>query len=215
MSPYSPITQELDPAMIKELFWPSHPYRTWNGNKHPGVRFYDKQWEMVYSVWDNDETIVVAGNMLGKDFGAGFIAPAYFLHPLETRIITTSVKDDHLRVLWGEIMRFINTAQYPLTLDKGGPFHCLHRDIYKVNPLTGELCDISYLRGMVSLKGEGLTGHHAARTMIIGDECSGLDDQVFDQVRTWAKKEFYFGNPNPTENMWRQAIKGGDILADI
>ena len=47
----------VDPVEFKKLCWPD-------------VEFYDKQREIIYSVQDNDETIVPAGNMLGKDFVA-------------------------------------------------------------------------------------------------------------------------------------------------
>jgi hypothetical protein len=41
-----------DPLQLAEIMW-------------PGVRFYDKQREILQSVVDNDETVVVAGHMLG------------------------------------------------------------------------------------------------------------------------------------------------------
>jgi hypothetical protein len=42
----------IDPFRMLELFW-------------PGVKFYAKQREILRSVRDNDETFVVAGNMMG------------------------------------------------------------------------------------------------------------------------------------------------------
>jgi hypothetical protein len=45
-------SRHLDPAGLKDVLWPD-------------VVFYDKQWEIIYSLRDNDETMVVAGNMLG------------------------------------------------------------------------------------------------------------------------------------------------------
>lgn len=128
------MTEIIDPLKFARLNWPD-------------VTFYKEQKEILYSVRDNKETVVPAGNMLGKDFVAGFIAVWYFMACPVVRIITTSVKDDHLRVLWGEIGRFISTAKYPLAASKGGPWIVNHRDIKKV--VRGQLCDISYLRGMV------------------------------------------------------------------
>src|SRR6516165_73934 len=85
----------IDPLKLGRILWPD-------------VRFYKQQEEIIHSVLWNDETYVPAGNMLGKDFVAGFIAVTFFLifpesKQQHTRVITTSVKDDHLRVLWGEI----------------------------------------------------------------------------------------------------------------
>lgn len=178
----------------------------------PDVRFYRQQRETIASVWQNDETLVVAGNMLGKDYVAGFIALVYFLLHQPCRVITTSVKDDHLRVLWGEIMRYVQTAKYPLAQKDGGNLVINHRDIRKANA-EGELDPISYLRGMVSEKGEGMAGHHAAFTLGIIDEASGVDDLVYTQMDTWAKKKLIFGNPNPTTNFFYKGVRGGDLKA--
>ncbi len=190
----------IDPLKFKKMMWPD-------------VSFYNKQEELIYSVEDNVETHVPAGNKLGKDFIAGYIAVSNMLRYRAigtVRIITTSVKDDHLRVLWGEMLRFIQTAKYPLLKEKGGPLVVSHRDIRIIT--NKQQCPISYLRGMVSEKGEGLAGHHADYTLIIGDEASGLDDQVHTMAQGWAKRFLYIGNPNPTDNFWRKAIDGGDIL---
>ena len=47
-----------DPIRFCGYFWPDY-------------NIYDKQREIMYSVRDNYETIVPAGNELGKDFIAG------------------------------------------------------------------------------------------------------------------------------------------------
>lgn len=177
----------------------------------PEVKFYPKQVEVIYSVEHNDETFVPAGNMLGKDYVAGFIALSCFLRHPVARIITTSVKDDHLRVLWGEIGRFVQSSRHPLTIDKGGPLIFNHRDIRKM--IRGQECKISYLRGMVSEKGEGMAGHHAPYTLVIGDEASGLDNLVYTQADTWAKKKLMIGNPNMgCQNFFYDGVEAGDLL---
>jgi hypothetical protein len=197
--PPRPLTAyALDPLGLAAAYWPD-------------VRFYDKQEEIIHSVVQNDETFVVAGNQLGKDFVAGFLAVwAFLTHPV-ARIVTTSVKDDHLRVLWGEIGHFLQTSRLPLTRDEGGPLIVNHRDIRKV--VDGHKCPVSYLLGMVSLKGEGMAGHHAPYTLGIIDEASGIDDLVYTQMDTWAKRKLIFGNPLPCQNFFFKAVKGGDILA--
>jgi hypothetical protein len=187
----------VDPLELADVLWPD-------------VYFYKQQQEMIYSVETTPETVVVAGNMLGKDYVAGFVCVNSFLRHREARIVTTSVKDDHLRVLWGEIGRFIETAKYPLRSDKGGPLVIKHRDIGKI--VNGKQCKISYLRGMVSERGEGMAGHHAAYTLAVIDEASGVDDIVYTQLDTWAKRKLIFGNPNPTGNFFRRMVKEGDIL---
>lgn len=192
-----------DPDTLRRILWPK-------------VDFFDKQQEIVASVDTNDETIVTAGNMLGKDYVSAFINLRYFLlHAGRTggcRAVTTSVKEDHLRVLWGEMGRFIQSSRIPLTTKKGGPLLVNHLDIRMVMP-DGSTNPISYLRGMVSALGEGMAGHHAAYTLATLDEASGIDDLVYDQVRTWAKRILVIGNPLPTENFFKKAVKQGDIKA--
>lgn len=115
-------------------------------------------------------------------------------------------------MLWGEIGRFIQTSAYNLTRQKGGNLLVNHRDVRWVDR-NGDVDSISYLRGMVSELGEGMAGHHAAYTMAIIDEASGVANVVYDQVRTWAKRILIIGNPNPCNNFFYKAVKEGDIVA--
>ncbi len=186
-----------DPLGLARLLW-------------PGVRFYDRQEEIILSVRDNSETFVPAAHQVGKDFVSGFAALWFFLCHHPCRVVTTSVKDDHLRVLWGEIGRFIDAAAFPLTRKKGGPLIVNHRDIRKLGP-GGKECKISYLRGMVSETGEGMAGHHAAHTFLIVDEASGVDDLVYERADTWAKRKLVIGNPYQTSNFFYQAVKQGGL----
>lgn len=183
----------------------------------PDVTFYDKQRQVIESVRDNSETVVPAGNELGKDFVSGFICVWYFLVNHPVRIVTTSVNDDHLRVLWGEIGRFIDTAAVPLRSIDGGPLICNHREIKKV--IESERDSFSYMIGKVSEKGEGLQGHHADNTLFVIDEASGVDDVAYKMGSTWADKILIIGNPWPCENFFKKAVigqigtkdRGGDI----
>jgi hypothetical protein len=180
----------------------------------PDVKFYGKQLEIIESVRDNDETIVHAANQVGKDFVAGFLCVWFICTKWPTaRVVTTSVRDDHLRVLWAEILRFVNTAAVPLRREQGGPLIVHHRDIRRVQAGGAVADDVSYLIGTVSLRGEGLQGHHAEHTFLVCDEASGLDDQVYTFGSTWSKRALIFGNPNPTRNFFFRAVKAGDLVA--
>jgi hypothetical protein len=187
-----------DPVAFKNQLWPE-------------VTFYDKQWEVIFSVEQNDETLVPAGNQLGKDFVAGFIVLRFFLVHHPVRVVTTSVKDDHLRVLWGEIGRFVNTCRVPLRVERGGPLVVNHRELRKV--VGGVRCPISYAIGMVSENPEGLAGHHAPNTLLVLDEASGVQQKAYDQGRTWAKRVLAISNCNPCDNFFREGVEAGDLLA--
>ena len=177
-----------DPFRFAKLCWPD-------------ILFYGPQVEIIESVRDNVET---------------FVALWFFLTHAETRIITTSVKDDHLRVLWGEIGRFIQTSRVPLDVKKGGPLIINHRDIKKLivgNDGMKKECKISYLRGMVNERGEGMAGHHASNTLCIIDEASGVDDLVYTQSMTWADRLLAIGNPNPCANFFIKNVEAGDLVS--
>ena len=209
-----------DPLALKELLWPH-------------VTFWEKQEEILRAQRDSAETYVTAGNMLGKDFIAGYHALAFFLVPYayfpgwyveqveaaspnwlphnlrhRRRVLTTSVKDDHLDVLWGEIGRFFRTALVPLDRYLTMTHHEVRfrEEVLEKNPSN-------YLKGQVSAKGEGLAGHHADYTLVIGDEASGLEDEVQTQCVTWARRALWIGNPLPCSNFFFRGVKGGDLGA--
>ncbi len=223
MSPDCPVPpDELarveTPVEFFRLFWPNRP------------PMYDKQWDMVYGVRDSVETYCVACNKGGKDYISGFICTSLFVaphlyfepwyvaqverrrilnyDPHSRRILTTSVKDEHLDVLWAEIAGWVRSARFPLL---GKTLTMLHHEIRMTSEATSKN-PTSYLKGQVSAKGEGLAGHHAAYTLGVGDEASGVDDEVYKQFQGWAKRQLYFGNPNPCNNFFRNNYELGDYL---
>lgn len=197
-----------DPLVLAKVLWPQ-------------FSFYNKQREIIRSVWENDETFVPAGNMLGKDFISAFIILSFFLTRSPCRIVTTSVDSNQLEaVLWGEIKRFIQTSSVPLESTKGGPLIVNHMMLRKYNQTTGQVCGLSYVIGRVAAQGEGMLGHHIAqtgdgipRTMGVCDEASGVDQKSYESMDTWAQRKLVIGNPYPTNNFFYQGVKGGDILA--
>lgn len=196
----------VDPLQWAKQFW--------------DCEFYGKQREIIYSVQHNDETFVPAGNMLGKDFVAGFIALWFFLTRIPCRVVTTSVDHTQLEgVLWGEIRRFIQSAKVPLDSRQGGPLVVNHLHLRQI--YDGKVCGTSYLIGRVAAKGEGMLGHHVAdvgdgipRTLFIADEASGVEDINYERADTWARRKLVIGNPYPCNNFFKRGVQGGDIPAD-
>jgi phage terminase large subunit len=195
-----------DPVRFVKFFWPD-------------VVLYSREREIMYSVRDNDETVVVAGNMLGKDFTAALVVLWFFLTRHPVRVVTTSADYSQLQaVLWGEMRRFIQTSAHPLSYERGGPVVDTHLHLRKV--YGGEVCGLSYVIGRVAAKGEGMLGHHVAdvgdgvpRTLFVADEASGVDDTSFQRSSTWAKRSLVIGNPFPCANHFYRAVKAGDIVA--
>lgn len=213
-----PLESVIDPLKFAALNWPN-------------ITFYRQQQEIIYSVVDNRETVVVAGNQLGKDFVAGFIVLWFFLSRRPCRIITTSAKDDHLRVLWGEIGNYVSTSKYPLKYEpKAGRHSGLivnQREIKRV--LDDQEENISYVRGMVASQDRlaAMQGHHATPypgtieakynlplSMFVCDEASSVPDGYYTMADTWAKRMLIFGNPWPCDNFFKHAVKGNPATKD-
>ena len=186
---------------LNQLLWPQY-------------RFYAKEEDVIYSVEHARETYVVAGNKLGKDFTAGNICVNVFLRALKLgltcKIINTSVKQEHLAILWGEIARFITEARYPLLAHKGGPLVLMHMEVRRASEAESKN-PRSYLKGMVSEAVEGMSGHHADVTLFVGDEASGLEDKYYIAAQGWAKRILLFGNPNPCENQFKRGYQAGPL----
>jgi len=208
--------KDVDPIELGMLLWPEDKWAAY-------------QRRVVYSVWDNIETMVKAGNKLGKDWMGGFIAPVFFLTRHPCRIVTTSAKDDHLRVLWGEIGQRLRTSRVPLDHKKGGPLIVNDKNIRKL--VDGERCPLSYLTGMVAGDDSiaAMQGHHIAltgdgipRTMFMCDEASSVNHEYYRMARSWFNRAYIFGNPWPCNNFFYHAFKGipgsgdkgGDVLRD-
>ena len=201
-----------DPLGLARFLWPK-------------VSFYTEQVKIIESIRDNKQTFVSAGNKLGKDFTAGFVVLWYFLTRTPCRIVTTSAKEDHLRVLWSEIARYLQTASVPLLTTQGGPLLVNHQNIRKqLYDASGQplnRCPISYAIGMVASSDSiaAMQGHHVAangdgipRTLFVSDESSSVQDEYFKMAITWADRLFVFGNPWPCQNFFYTGVTDGDMV---
>lgn len=172
---------------------------------------YDRQEEILYSLRDNDETIVPAGNALGKDFVTALAVLWFFCSRTPCRVVTSSVDQPQLKgVLWGEIRRFVTTSRYPLPIQMN--------DLLIRQMINGQVEPRSYLIGRVTAKGEGLLGHHierksdgVPRTLAVFDEASGIDQESYEATDTWAHRKLIIGNPYPCTNFFYKGVKAGDL----
>lgn len=195
-----------------------------------------KHVELLRSYQENVETFTYAGNQLGKDWCTGLACTMFFLEPwlffppqhfraveatrrpgqppwqVHTRkVVTTSVDGNQLRNLWGEIGRFVLTAEPPLIEQRGGPLVLNLRDISLAAERGQAKEPLNYMIGRVTGTGEGISGAHAAYTLLVIDEASGAEDSIYKFGQGWAKKFWVFGNPNRCHNFFFHACKMGDI----
>lgn len=187
-----------DPVQFCKLFWPQY-------------NLYDKQKEILYSLRDNYETIVPAGNELGKDFISGLAVLWFFSSRRPCKIVTTSASGSQLEnVLWGEIRRFIESSKYKL------PIEYTHLHLYQI--WKGKRHPNSEVVGKVVQKGESMLGMHVARaegiyptTLLVVDEASGVDDDTYERADTWTHRKLVIGNPYPCTNFFYMGTKEGDL----
>jgi len=188
----------VDPIEFARVHWPD-------------IRFYKQQQDIIYSVVENDETVVPAGNELGKDFVAAFIILWFFCSRLPARIVATGPSERQVEdVLWGEIKRFVDTSKYKLPVVYS---HMLLRRTRR----DGSIVPACEVRGQVAQKGESLLGRHTPRglgglpmTMAVFDEGSGIDDMPYQSSDTWAHRKLIIGNPRPCTNFFFHAVQSGD-----
>lgn len=201
-----------DLLILKEALWPTIMV----GGRERRLMFTDYQLDILDSSLRNDETYVKAGNQLGKDFIAGFLALGSFIvcysKGASCRIVSTSVAEKHLDILWGEITRFAMSAKRPL-LYPTGPLVLKSMEIVRADEADKAAEPYNYLKGIVYENPDKMAGHHADFTLGIGDEASGLDDVLYDRFQGWAKLMLFIGNPNNCANFFKRNIKAGDLAA--
>jgi hypothetical protein len=208
----------------------------------PRVRLAGYQQDILYSLWDTPETVITAGNELGKDFvvALGIWLFAVTRHPW--RVIVTSANERHLKVLWGELGKLKNSCAEPLDHRDGGPFKMDSEKIVRV--VGGRTCPVSYVMQMVAGPDslDAMAGHHVPevgpgagfdccgeyldwampRTLFVGDEASSINDEYVTRSSGWRKRMLLFGNPWTCDNYFRQAVEGrpgtddpgGDMVRD-
>lgn len=220
---FDPNTGQPDPIRFGRMLWPH-------------FKFYDKQIEVIRSIRDSVETYAVAGNKLGKDFVGGFVGVTFFvapwlyfprsyvsqieaqrvnaMSPHTRRIVSTSVEEKHLDILFGEAAKFLFTSKVPLL---GTEVVMVHQELRLKSEehLVGKNSG-SYWKGRVFAPGqsESLSGHHAPYNLAMGDEASALADEVKKRFAEWAKRRFYFGNPKPCDAFFKTNCLAGDLRVE-
>ena len=201
----------------------------------PDAMIWSKPREMLNAVRHSAETYVQAGNELSKDWTLGRLAIGFMLSPWtwygrehflridgrtdlpkdapeyvrhQRRVVTTSVKDKHLDVLWGEI----GNAWRTCSVDLGRVFVMTDKEIRFREEADSKNCS-SYCVGVVSgsENSEGLSGHHAPYTLAMIDEASGSNDGVHTALTEWCARLVVIGNPKPCSNFYKEYCQAGDL----
>jgi hypothetical protein len=189
----------MDPLYLAGKYWPD-------------LVFSREQKQIISSVRDNVETYVAAGNDLGKDFVAAFIALWFFLSRRPCRVVATSVSFKQLhKVFWGEFQGFIARSRYKL------PLRVLEDRAYLLlNDGTRYQEYASEILIQCVQQNEAIIGGHTPRfggiprTLVIFDEASGISSEIYDSTTTWAHRRLAIGNCWPCENFFKEGVEAGD-----
>jgi hypothetical protein len=148
-------------------------------------RYWRRQRDIARSVVTYPITLVPTGNMVGKSFlDAGTLHWFLITHP-NSQVIATAPSQTQLEeVLWKEVEHAYQGARIPL----GGR---LLRDPLKVDLGRGWSA-LAYSTSKV----ERFSGHHKPDMLAIVDEASGVDDPIYEALRSLnPSRELLTGNP--------------------
>lgn len=156
-----------------------------------GAAPWEKQVEIIQSVFEYKLTAVKTCNAIGKSFIAARIVIAFLmLHPGSIVVTTAPTWRQVTDVLWREIGTALKLAKYKLT-DKEATQAGLNLDTDW------------YAVGLSTSRPENFFGYHADHILVVVDEAGGVDEAIFKGVAAITPnlnaRILYIGNPtNPT-----------------
>jgi len=147
--------------------------------------YWERQQEIARSVVRHHATLVPTGNMVGKTYlAAGLIHWFLFTRPNSIVLATAPSQTQLSEVLWSSVEEAYHGARVPL----GG------RALK--SPLKIELTPGWHALAYSTTKVERLSGHHAGELFVVVDEASGVDDAIFEALRSCGpSREILIGNP--------------------
>jgi hypothetical protein len=148
-------------------------------------RYWWRQREICKSVVAHPITLVPTGNMVGKSHvDAGMLIWFLIGYP-GCQVIATAPSQTQLEeVLWKEVEQAYRGSRIPL----GGR---MLRDPLKID-LGGGWNALAYSTSKV----ERFAGHHKADLLAVVDEASGVDDPIYEAIRSLnPSRELLTGNP--------------------
>lgn len=162
-----------------------------------GFHPWSKQRDILESVRDNPRTAVRSCHGTGKTAIAARVVLWFLVAFPKSRIVTTAPIFDQVRyLLWPEIHKAVAKA-------RPGMFP---------NPLDTRL-EISkdwFAVGLTSREPENFAGHHAPHLLFVGDEASGIPEDVYTAAEGFQTAEggrvLLIGNPTQTSGQFYRAF---------
>ena len=162
-----------------------------------GFKPWSKQREILESVRDNPRTAVRSCHGTGKTAIAARVVLWFMVAYPKSRVVTTAPIFDQVRyLLWPEIHKAIAAAppgMFPRPLDTRLEFS---KDWFAV--------------GLTSREPENFAGHHAPHLLFVGDEASGIPEDVYTAAEGFQTAEggrvLLIGNPTQTSGTFYRAF---------
>jgi hypothetical protein len=151
--------------------------------------YWSRQCEICASIQRFRDTIVYSGNGVGKDYLVGGLIPWWLYTRPDSLVIATGPSQRQLgTVTWKEIRRAV--ARMPLTTEAR-----ISAGV-RANPHTFDLGDGWEALGFATNSVERASGQHAGELLVVVEEASGVEDEVWDAVNTFGYSRLLaIGNP--------------------
>lgn len=191
-------TTEITPQEATEILETYRLHPTDFYTEVLGAKPWQKQIEILESVFKNRETAVKSCHGTGKSFNAARIALTFLMTHIGSIVVTTAptwrqVKD----VLWRELASAYNRAGYEL----GG----------SLTKVGLEFDDDWYAIGLSTTEPDKFQGYHSDNILVIVDEAAGIEEPIYEGVRAITSNEnahvLYIGNPTTIDGTFYQAFK--------
>ncbi|MBV8232107.1 MAG: hypothetical protein JO329_19160, partial [Planctomycetaceae bacterium] len=147
--------------------------------------YWHRQREICRSVVARPVTLVPSGNGVGKSYVAAGLLHWFLIAYPGSLVVATAPSQVQLEeVLWKEVERAYRGARIPL----GGRL--------LADPLKVELGAGWQALAYSTTRVERLSGHHARDLLAIGDEASGILDDIAEAICSLnPSRELWLGNP--------------------
>lgn len=160
--------------------------------------FWSKQAHLCDSTVKFPTTICMAGNSVGKSFAVPAMVLHYSAYNPNSKIIITSSSETQLRqVTWANVLKAFHDCPYRL-FPKARVFK---------QPMKIEISEDWWILAYTTTKKERMTGHHAGRLMVVMDEASGVEREIFEALDSLAPhRTVLIGNPLRPEGVFYERV---------
>lgn len=143
-----------------------------------GVNLWDKQKEIVESVWKHKYTAVKASYNVGKTFVAASITLAWLLPNKNSKAITTAPTAKQVEdLLWGEIGSMVSNSKIPLW-EPGSGVKLNQTDLV-IDGKKWYATGISVQIGAEEQSAVRISGYHAPMILVVIDEATGVHPAIW------------------------------------